>query len=350
MKLSVIIPVHNGGEKLGRCLDALIRSASRPEEVIVVDDASTDGSAELALRHGAQVVGIPAPSRGPAFARNRGAEVAGGEILFFTDADVLLHPDAIGLAKETLEKDASIDACFGSYDDTPAAGGLVSQYKNLLHHHVHQHGAENAATFWSGCGAIRRTAFQDAGGFDESYKKPSTEDVDLGIRLRRQGKQIRLLKAMQATHLKRWTLRALLRSDILQRAVPWSRMILAERGAPKDLNLNASARWSAAAVLAFLASGIAGFWYPLCFFIAAAMGLTVFLLNLDLYLFFGRKRGWLFMARAIPMHWLYYFYSAATFACVLAAALASGALRRRTPATPQELTAVIDPSETSHDA
>ena len=98
MKVSVIIPVHNGGEDLGRCLEALTMSATRPDEVIVVDDASTDGSAEVARRRGAQVVCVPAPCRGPAFARNRGAEIAGGEILFFTDADVMLHPDAIAEA------------------------------------------------------------------------------------------------------------------------------------------------------------------------------------------------------------------------------------------------------------
>ena len=250
-RLTVIIPVHNGGEELPRCLKAVLTSAARPYELIVVDDASSDGSAAVAQRYGAQIVRLSPPARGPAFARNRGAEIAQGEILFFVDSDVALHPDTLGLALETLRRDASLDACFGSYDDAPAVQGLVSQYKNLMHHYVHQHAAESAGTFWTGCGAIRKTALQQAGGFGEDHKKPSIEDVELGIRLHRQGKKIRLVKAMQATHLKRWTFPKLLRSDILQRAVPWSRLILAEGGAPKDLNLTASARWSAAAVLGF---------------------------------------------------------------------------------------------------
>ena len=326
--LTVIIPVHDGAEELGPCLEALMRSETPPDEVIVVDDASSDGSAELAQRCGARVVRLSPPPRGPAFARNRGAELAQGDILFFTDSDVMLHPDSLGLALETLRGDAGIDACFGSYDDTPAAKELVSQYKNLMHHHVHQTGAESAGTFWTGCGAIRKRALREAGGFGEEHKKPSIEDVELGIRLRRQGKRIRLVKAMQATHLKRWTIPKLLRSDILQRAVPWSRLILAEGGAPKDLNFVASARWSAAAVLLFVLTGIAGFFSPLLFLGAGVMASVLLLLNRDLYGFFRRKRGWLFLFGAIPLHWFYFFYSAVAFGAVAAASIPIGILRR----------------------
>jgi glycosyltransferase involved in cell wall biosynthesis len=347
MKLTVIIPVHNGGANFARCLRALMRSQTRPDEVIVVDDASADASAEVARSRGAQVVRVPPPSRGPAFARNRGAEIAQGEVLFFTDADVLLHPDALGLALETLQGDATIDACFGSYDDVPEAGGLVSQYKNLLHHYVHQHGAESAGTFWTACGAIRKTAFQEAGGFDEDHKKPSIEDVELGSRLRCQGKKIRLVKAMQATHLKRWTMRQLLSSDILQRAVPWSRLLLAEPRAPKDLNLNASARWSAAALLAFILTCIAGFFFPLFFLAAFALAAALFLLNFDLYRFLKRKRGWFFVVRVIPLHWLYFFYSAVTFATVVTVAIPSLVFRRGTRANHRKLSGVTRSSETS---
>ena len=59
-RLAVIIPVHNGGEELRRCLQAVMLSATRPDEVIVVDDASTDGSADIAQRAGAQVVRLSA--------------------------------------------------------------------------------------------------------------------------------------------------------------------------------------------------------------------------------------------------------------------------------------------------
>ena len=86
MKLSVIIPVHNGGHELRLCLDALVASTRTPDQIIVTDDASTDGSGDLARQCGAQVITVEGPAHGPAFARNRGAEKARGEILVFLDA------------------------------------------------------------------------------------------------------------------------------------------------------------------------------------------------------------------------------------------------------------------------
>ena len=345
MKLSVIIPVHNGGVNFDRCLRGLMRSQIRPDEVIVVDDASTDASAEVARRYGAQVVSLSPPAHGPAFARNRGAELAHGEILFSTDADVVLHPDALGLALETLQQDATIDACFGSYDDMPAAEGLVPQYKNLLNHYVHQHGAESAGTYWAACGAIRKTSFLEVGGFSDDYK--TIEDIELGTRLRCRGKKIRLVKAMQATHLKRWTFRGLLRSDILDRAVPWSRLILTEPRAPKDLNLKGSARFSAAAALAGILACIVGFFFPLFFAAAIAMALALILLNLDFYRFLKRKRGCFFVVRAIPLHWLYFLYGAVTFASMSAVAVPTGIFRRGICANQQNLRGVTEPPQTS---
>ena len=85
---SIIIPVHNGASTLGRCLDALAAQigVSVEREVIVVDDASTDGTAEVAQAHGVRVVTLPA-QQGPAAARNAGAAAARGEVLLFIDAD-----------------------------------------------------------------------------------------------------------------------------------------------------------------------------------------------------------------------------------------------------------------------
>src|SRR5262249_47747925 len=121
------------------------------------------------------------------------------------------------------------DACFGSYDDAPAAPNFLSQYKNLLHHYVHQHAHILASTFWTGCGAMRRVVFLGLGGFDEqTYRLPSIEDIDLGYRLRRRGGEIRLLKEMRCAHLKRWTARSMLRSDIFERGIPWTMLLWRE--------------------------------------------------------------------------------------------------------------------------
>jgi glycosyltransferase involved in cell wall biosynthesis len=90
-RLSLIIPVHNGGGNLQLCLDALAASSRQPDELIMVDDASTDGSGDLARKFGARVIRLEGLPRGPGFARNRGAEVAEGELLAFVDGDVAVH-------------------------------------------------------------------------------------------------------------------------------------------------------------------------------------------------------------------------------------------------------------------
>src|SRR5262249_21341174 len=152
------------------------------------------------------------------------------------------HPDTIGRAVQAFQADPGLDALFGSYDRTPREPNLISRYKNLYHHFIHQTGSEKATTFWTGCGAIRRSVFLETGGFDTSYGRPCIEDIELGARLCRAGRRIRLAKDVQATHLKKWTLWGVVKSDVCDRAIPWTRLLLRERTLPNDLNLRRSQR------------------------------------------------------------------------------------------------------------
>lgn len=240
--VSVIVPVYNGAEDLERCLAAIDNSDWSTLECIVVDDASTDPHIiDIAKRHGVRLVRLEQRS-GPALARNAGVKKARGEIIFFTDADVLLHSNAIGKAMRALESNPEIAAVFGSYDDKPDHGSLLSRYRNLYHHWNHQIANEEASTFWTGCGAIRKDVFVELGGFSSAYERPSIEDIELGYRLRDAGYRIRLLKTMLGTHLKHWKFRDMVRTDIFQRGVPWVALLQQYRSAPSDLNLNWRAR------------------------------------------------------------------------------------------------------------
>lgn len=302
MKISVIIPVHNGAHLLRRCLAAV-----QADEVIVVDDGSRDESGNVAAELGARVIRL-SESAGPARARNLGAQAATGDVLFFVDADVVIHSDAVAQVRAAFTAQPDVAAVFGSYDDTPGESNFLSQYKNLLHHYVHQTGNEEAATFWAGCGAIRRTVFAQMGGFDQGWRH-KIEDIELGYRLRGAGYRVRLVKTLQATHLKRWTVRSLLYADFFIRALPWTMLILRDGRLVNDLNLRWSSRVCVAASWVLPAALVIGWWW-----IAAAAAAALLVLNVEVYRFFGRKRGFWFMLGVIPWHWLYYFYSGLAFA------------------------------------
>lgn len=329
-----MIPTDRAGEGLRRCLASVYAATPPPDEVIVIVDGADESARALAASFGATVAETP-ERRGPAEARNVGARLASGDVLFFVDADVLIPPDAISQVISTFQSAPEFSALFGSYDDAPDAQNFLSQYKNLLHHYVHQTAREEASTFWSGCGAIRREAFLATGGYDVSYLVPSIEDIELGYRLRAAGYRIRLLKSLQVKHLKPWTLSSLLYADFFARALPWSELIL-RKGFINDLNVSVAGRASVGLTYALLFSLLFAWRWPALLAVSVTVALALLILNARLYAFFHRKRGLPFALAVIPWHWLYYLYSGLAFAVALIRRIWHSCLRpeRSSPAGP----------------
>ena len=310
--VSIIVPAYNSAADLGECLRAIAAATEGPREVIVVDDASADDTAAVAAAAGARVIRCDV-NGGPASARNRGAAAARGEVLLFIDSDVAIAPDVIARVRRALAADPDVAAVFGSYDATPRARGVVSRWRNLLHHYVHQHGAREAFTFWAGCGAVRKAAFDAVGGFDPRPAWHFIEDIELGHRLRRAGFRIVLEKAMQATHLKRWTLEGMIRTDLLYRAAPWTRLLRRSGAMPADLNLGLGQRLSVALLgVALLAVPLAWRWPAMAAVAVAAFAILI-AINRALYAFLYRQRGLAFALVCIPLHAVYFLCSGAGF-------------------------------------
>ena len=305
MHVSVIIPVHDGGDAFRACLAALSRCHPPAHELLVVVDGPDADSAAMATAAGARLIQLPSRA-GPARARNLGAAEATGDILLFVDADVVVPPGVVGRMAACLGGNPGIVAVIGSYDDAPADPGFLSQYRNLLHHYVHQAGREEASTFWCGCGAIRRDVFLSAGGFNGGFADPSIEDIEFGYRLRQGGHHIRLAKDVQVTHLKRWTPWLLLRTDVFQRAAPWTRLIIRSGVLPNDLNVGTRSRVSVALVAMLGAALAAAVSSPWALIVAALAALGLLAVNAGFYWFLWRVRGPGFMLAALPWHWLYY--------------------------------------------
>lgn len=197
----------------------------------------------------------------------------------------------------------------GSYDDSPVSPGFISLYKNLFHHYVHQNSSGESQTFWSGCGAIKRELFLAFGGFDERrYRRPSIEDIELGTWMAAAGHRIFLDGRIQAKHLKRWTFRTLLKTDIFDRGVPWTRLMLRAGAMASTLNVTPVQRLSVALVYLAALALIASLLWPKALLAFAALAVIVTLLNIDFYRFLARRQGLWFALRVMPLHWLYFLY------------------------------------------
>lgn len=327
--VTVVMPVYNGSPTLRQSLEPLLsmRESGQVAEIIVVDDGSDDAGAAIALAAGVTVV-ESGGRLGPGGARNVGAASARGDVLWFVDADVVVHGDGAQVLVEALRSSGAV-AVFGSYDDDPPAPNFLSQYKNLVHRYQHIGAAGDVDTFWAGCGAVARNAFADIGGFDaEKYPYSSIEDIELGLRLRQRGLRIHLEPALLATHLKVWRLRNLLHTEICRRAMPWSRLIVAQGWWSRNLNTSPSERFratlAACCMLALLgaAAGLTPLWPALVLFAVVAVA------NRRLFGYFRKRRGTLFAIGGVLYHQLYYLYSAATIAYCLAAC-GQSSLRRR---------------------
>ncbi len=298
---------------LTACLESAAALDPPPGEVLVAVDGADTGVEALARQHAFRLV-ICRDAPGVSATRNAGVEAARGEIVVFADSDILLPRDFVARAHRAFADHPEAAAIFGSYDAAPAAPGLLSRYRNLLHHYTHQNGNCEAQTFWAGCGAIRRDVFRDVGGFDRSFVVPSVEDIELGYRLRRTGHRIRLVPDWQVKHLKHWRGCELVKADVFRRAAPWTALLLAGKRFDNDLNIGHTARVSAVLVCAAIPALLAAPWWPVLGVVALLLLVGCAVFNWPFYRFLARDNGWPFALASIPWHWLYFLCSAVGFA------------------------------------
>lgn len=294
-------------------MQSLKRLEPAPNEIVIVLDGLPSSALDI------YIPGLPDYFRvlenpeklGPAAARNLGVAHSKGELLIFIDSDVATPMDLVRVVQIEFEKNPNLSALFGSYDSSPGHLNFFSQFKNLMHHYVHQQALEKATTFWGACGAIKREAFEQIGGFNESMAW--LEDVDLGMRLSQRGGEIKLLKSLQVKHWKRWTMASLLVSDVFHRAFPWTRLIATHGIFQNDLNTDYRSRISAMLVFLGLGTLLLRQSIPNSLFLAGVMGAIFLGLNMSFYSFLAKKKGALFLLPAIFWHCCYYVYSSIAF-------------------------------------
>jgi len=188
--VSVVVPTYNRKNLLRQCLSAVTAQDCPNYEVIVVDDGSNDGTEEMVRQEFPQVRYVrQEPNRGPAAARNRGIEVATGEIVAFTDDDCVPPANWLSQLKDG----------FRCYPEAGAVGGiqeapdsmwqrnLWARYERFLTRQVYRVGQEPVVGWPAPIGsnnlAVRRRLLESVGGFDECFPGAAGEDTDLLHRL-----------------------------------------------------------------------------------------------------------------------------------------------------------------------
>lgn len=207
--VSIVIAAYQAAATIGRTVDSLLACHGIDHaRVLVVDDGSTDDTADLAARPGVEV--IRAPHVGRAAALNRGIAAADGEVVLFTDADCVVPPSWL---EDTLAELGDDDGIGGNL--VPSRHTAVELAKVLRYVEEFERGVTLARRYTGVClngnnMAVRKTALDAVGGFDETFVHGA--DADLTRRLLAGGFRLRRTTATCVTHLKVDTLASFLRT------------------------------------------------------------------------------------------------------------------------------------------
>lgn len=179
--ISVIIPAFNAERYLAEAIDSVMSQTYRPVDIIIVDDGSTDGTRAVAERYEASVRYVFQTNAGIGAARNRGIEMARGELLAFLDADDLWASDKLEWQAEALRKDPGLDMIFGYTQQFPTPE-MADEIQNRI-----RYVAEPTGAYLGPAMLIRRDSFLRVGLFDPQWKVGDFVDwylraIDLGLR------------------------------------------------------------------------------------------------------------------------------------------------------------------------
>lgn len=300
-KISVIVPTYNAARTLPACLSSIFACDYPDFEAIVVDDGSRDGSADVASHFPCRVLRL-AQNAGAARAKNAGAAQATGDIVFFTDSDCVLRPDALRLIAGALA-DQTVSGVVGLLDPQIAYADFASQYKNLWMHFTYLRLPRQVGVFYTSAAAARRQAFAAVGGFDGRYSGASiTEDMDLGQRFLSAGHILLSEKQLMVQHLKHYSLLEVLKTDFWRASGLMKMLLRRKLSGGTGGKYYASVPWyfvlgvPLAWLTVFLA--LAAPLWPLVLAAALACFLGIALLNLPFLAFLQRQRGRRFLVQS----------------------------------------------------
>jgi len=212
LKIYIIIPFKNSETVIKRSLQSIYESNIEPYEVIAVNDHSDDASVKIVKSFPCRLLNN-SEKYGVSSARNLGAKKASGDILLFIDSDIVLKKNTLEKLHECYEN-FEIDGVVGLLAEKTEFDGFYSQYKNLWMRYTYILLKDKFPPFYSSIASIHKKDFLEAGGFMESYCKPSVEDTVFGNKLFESGYKIRLCPEVEVLHIKEYSFSPLITTDL----------------------------------------------------------------------------------------------------------------------------------------
>ncbi|MEC4676416.1 MAG: glycosyltransferase family 2 protein [Nitrospirota bacterium] len=197
--ISVVIPNYNGGDTIGKCLEAAYASSYDNFEVIVVDDGSTDNSVEEIKKFPCRFIRLEKNS-GASVARNTGALNSKGDIIFFTDSDCVMKEDALSIAAKAISEEGADAVIGGTYTRMPYDRRFFSIFQSIFVNYSEIKNPENPDYIATHAMAIDAGTFRKTGGFPEVFM-PIIEDVEYSHRIRRAGYRLVMRPDMLVRHI-----------------------------------------------------------------------------------------------------------------------------------------------------
>lgn len=185
--ISVIIPVYNGKQFLSEAVDSILQQNYHPLEIIIVDDGSTDGTAELQSTFGKHVRYIYQDNKGPAAARNTGIAAAGGQFIAFLDSDDMWPSNKLGTQINNLLREPDLEVILGH--TKCFSSGNESKTKTEQ---------DSVISVQLGSALFRKSVFEKVGIFDEKLRY--SEDHDWFLRAREKEIQMLVLEEITLYH------------------------------------------------------------------------------------------------------------------------------------------------------
>lgn len=205
-----MIPVYNGARTISQTVECVLQQSLKAVDVIVVDDGSTDDTAEILKRYGNRIVYIPKKNGGPASARNLGVQFAGGDYIAFTDSDCQPEVHWLrNLMKGFVEPEVGgVGGIVRSAD-----GSVTGQYIDLIRllDPLEDRSGEIPYIITANA-CFRAEALARAGGFNERFRKPGGEEAELCFRVRKLGYRFALAREAVVLHHHRQNAISLIRT------------------------------------------------------------------------------------------------------------------------------------------